>query len=251
MNRILVIEDEAALGDNITSVLEMNKYEVHYAKEGRSGYELAVKFLPDIILCDIMMPEFDGYWVLEQVRSNHELKDTPFIFLTAKVDRDDLRKGMELGADDYITKPFKISELIGAIEARLKRNKEIKRIVEKHHYEEVKLDLENFILLDTGKEIERIKLSTIECIFAENVLTKIFLTDNKIISVRKSLTKWENLLPENTFIRIHRAAIINLLQIKKIEKWFNQTMLVHMQNYDKPITISRGFTSKLKGKVII
>ncbi len=251
MNRILVIEDETALGDNITSVLQMNKYEVHYAKNGNLGYELAVKFLPDIILCDIMMPEFDGYWVLEQVRSNHELKDTPFIFLTAKVDRDDLRKGMELGADDYITKPFKISELISAIEARLKRNKEIKRIVEKHHNEDIKLDLDNFILLDTGKEIERIKLSNIECIFAENVLTKIFLTDNKIISVRKSLTKWESLLPENTFIRIHRAAIINLLQIKKIEKWFNQTLLVHMQNYSKPITISRGYTSKLKGKVII
>ncbi len=251
MNSILVIEDEAALGENITSVLRMNKYDVHYAKEGKTGYELASKFLPDIILCDIMMPEFDGYWVLEHVRANQELRDTPFIFLTAKVDRDDLRKGMELGADDYITKPFKISELISAIEARLKRNKEIKKIVEKDHNDETKLELDNFILLDTGKEIERIKLSDIECIFAENVLTKLFLTDNKVVSVRKSLTKWEEILPETAFVRVHRATIINLLQIKKIEKWFNQTMLVHMQNYNSPITISRGFTSKLKGKVII
>jgi len=251
MHKILLIENETVLCENITSALQLNNYEVYSANNGKTGFEIAVKVLPDLILCDIMMPDHDGYWVLEQIRSNKNLSDTSFIFITAKVDRDDLRKGMELGADDYLTKPFKIVELINAIEARLKRVSKRGKNAGEIQNENIKLDLDSFILLDTGKEIERIKISSIECIFAEDVFTKILLTDNKVISVRKSLTKWESMLPENVFIRIHRATIINLFQIKKIEKWFNQRMMVHMQNYDKPIIISRGYTTKLKGNILI
>ncbi len=251
MERILIIEDEKVLCENIKSALEMNNYEVHVADNGKTGLELAENVLPDLILCDIMMPNYDGYWVLENVRKHDELLTVPFIFITAKVERDDLRKGMDLGADDYLTKPFKIAELLKAIEVRIAKKRAYKSELAENPVKTAKIDKDNFVLLDTGKSIERIQINSVECILADNIYTQIFLTNKKFITVRKSLTEWEKLLPDDTFIRIHRAAIINLNFVKLIEKWFNQTMIIHMQNYEKPITMSRGYTSKLKGKFII
>ena len=251
MEKILVIEDEKVLCENIKSALAMNNYEVHTADDGKKGLELAEDVLPDLILCDIMMPVYDGYWVLENIRKHKALTTVPFIFITAKVERDDLRKGMDLGADDYLTKPFKIAELLKAIEVRLTKKAAYKAMVSDSPAKTAKIEKDNFVLLDTGKSIERIQINTIECILADNVYAQIFLTNKKFVTVRKSLTEWEKLLPDDTFIRIHRAAIINLNYVRLIEKWFNQTMIIHMQNYEKPITMSRGYTSKLKGKFII
>jgi len=251
MYKILVIEDEKELSDNICSALRINHYEVYAADNGKTGLELAEKILPDLILCDIMMPVNDGYWVLENVRANDQLIHTPFIFVTAKVERDDLRKGMELGADDYLTKPFKIAELIKAIEVRLLKKFNFKNAVAEKSAKVTKIEPDKFVLLDTGKNIERILVGDIECILADNMYTEIFLKDNRQITIRKSLNEWESLLPENIFLRVHRGTIINLTQVKKIEKWYNQTMIVHLQNYNKPITMSRSYTTKFKGKLII
>jgi len=251
MKKILVIEDEKYLLDNIKTVLSKNNFNVYTAENGKDGYEVAQRILPDLILCDIMMPVNDGYWVLENIRNNPSLMVTPFIFLTAKVDRDDLRKGMELGADDYITKPFKISELLKAINVRLEKSEAYKTIFTSTENLTVKIDKDNFVLLDIGKSIERVKINSIECIIADNVFTNLYLTDGKMIKIRKSLTEWEELLPETIFVRIHRAVIINLDFVKQIEKWFNQTMIVHMQFYKEPLTISRSYTTKLKGRLFI
>lgn len=251
MYKILVIEDETVLSDNISSALRINNYDVYTAENGKTGLELAEKILPDLILCDIMMPVNDGYWVLENVRANDQLMQTPFIFITAKVERDDLRKGMELGADDYLTKPFKIVELLKAIEVRLLKRFQQKNAAVEKSVKVTKIDADKFVLLDTGKNIERVLIGDIECILADNMYTEIILKDNRQITIRKSLSEWESLLPENIFLRVHRGTIINLTQVKKIEKWYNQTMIVHLQNYNKPITMSRSYTTKFKGKLII
>jgi DNA-binding response OmpR family regulator len=250
MSKILVIEDEAAICYNIKSVLLLNNYEVITTDNGKSGIELAEETLPDLILCDIMMPGYDGYWVLEKIRTHQTLAMTPFIFITAKVEREDLRRGMELGADDYLTKPFKMAELLSAIEVRLKRSMSQKKQVPKQSEEKV-YDINKYYLIDTGKTIERIHIGSIECILAEDVYTIVYSNTEKQFTIRKSLNEWEKLLPENYFIRIHRASIINLTQIKSISKSYNQTMIISMQHYEKPLILSRNYTSKLKGKFII
>jgi len=124
MKKALIIEDNDDIREGATEMLDLAGYETFTAKNGKIGVELAIKNLPDIILCDIMMPELDGYGVLYLLQKNPQTANIPFIFITAKAERADMRKGMEMGADDYLTKPFDDVELFNAIESRLKkRNK--------------------------------------------------------------------------------------------------------------------------------
>lgn len=118
---ILIIEDNDDIRESTTEILELANYQVYHADNGKTGVELAIKHLPDIILCDIMMPELDGYGVLFMLGKTPETSTIPFIFLTAKAERVDMRKGMEMGADDYLTKPFDDVELLNAIESRLQK----------------------------------------------------------------------------------------------------------------------------------
>lgn len=122
MKTILLIEDDADVRENTAEILELANYRVLKAENGRRGVELARKEKPDLVLCDIMMPELDGYSVLHMLGRDPATAELPFIFLSAKAERGDVRRGMELGADDYLTKPFEESELLKAIEGRLKRS---------------------------------------------------------------------------------------------------------------------------------
>ncbi len=129
--KILVIEDTADVRENIAEILESENYEVYKAENGTIGVEVAEKVQPDLILCDIMMPQMDGYEVLEALRKKVSTSTTPFVFLTAKNTREDLRRGMALGADDYISKPFTIDELLNSIKTRLGKAEEFKEKSEK------------------------------------------------------------------------------------------------------------------------
>jgi len=122
MKKILVIEDEPEMRRNITALLRYKEYEAIAAANGRLGVEIAARERPDLILCDVMMPELDGYGVLRALQADSKLALIPFIFLTAKGEKHDLRSGMNLGADDYLTKPVANNDLVHAIEARLSRS---------------------------------------------------------------------------------------------------------------------------------
>jgi CheY-like chemotaxis protein len=121
MKRVLVIDDNEGIRENTAEILELAGYKTYTAENGKKGVELALKEKPDVIVCDIMMPELDGYGVLHLLKKNESTSMIPFVFLTAKTERSDLRKGMEMGADDYITKPFEEIELLNAIETRLRK----------------------------------------------------------------------------------------------------------------------------------
>lgn len=124
---ILIIEDNPAIRENTAELLQLGGYRTLTAEQGKKGVELALAHRPDLIICDIMMPELDGYGVLHLLRSNPATEHIPLIFLTAKSERSDLRKGMDLGADDYISKPFEEVELMHAIESRLKKAQIVRR----------------------------------------------------------------------------------------------------------------------------
>ena len=140
--RILVIEDQEDVRENIVELLELSNYHVSSASDGKEGVKKALDSPPDLILCDIMMPGMDGYEVLYLLSKNPATSSLPFIFLTAKAEKQDFRKGMSMGADDYITKPFEEMDLLGAIERRLAKYSEISKasglaeltsIAAKHH----------------------------------------------------------------------------------------------------------------------
>jgi CheY-like chemotaxis protein/CRP-like cAMP-binding protein len=119
MKTVLIIEDDVALRENTAELLELSNYMVLTAPNGKLGIETAKKDHPDIIVCDIMMPEVDGYGVLEALSADSATNQIPFIFLSAKTEHKEIRKGMDMGADDYLTKPFNEGELMSAIESRL------------------------------------------------------------------------------------------------------------------------------------
>ena len=122
MTKILVIEDEALLRANTVQILDFEDFHTIAAENGLIGVEVAQEQIPDLILCDVMMPELDGYAVLVALRQNPATAEIPFIFTTAKVSNADLHQAMELGADDFLTKPFTSDELLAAIATRLKKS---------------------------------------------------------------------------------------------------------------------------------
>jgi CRP-like cAMP-binding protein/AmiR/NasT family two-component response regulator len=123
---ILLIEDNLEMRENTSEILELAKYNVISAVNGKEGVKLAIEKKPNLIICDIMMPELDGYGVLHMLSKNNDTASIPFIFLTAKAEKGDYRKGMGMGADDYLTKPFDDMELLFAVETRLKKNELLK-----------------------------------------------------------------------------------------------------------------------------
>ena len=133
LTKILLIEDEISVRENISDLLEAEGFETITAANGKVGIDLALSQVPDIILCDLMMPEVDGYGVLERLRQEMLTATIPFIFLTAKSTRKDVRKGMDLGADDYLTKPFTRAELLGAITSRLDKQIKMKNYLSNNY----------------------------------------------------------------------------------------------------------------------
>ncbi len=148
MKKILLIEDNKDIRENTAEMLELANYKVFAAENGKAGVETALKEKPDLIICDIMMPVLDGYGVLHLLHKNPGVQNIPFIFLTAKSEKADMRKGMELGADDYIVKPFDGTELLNAVESRLKKLELLKK--------ELSSDLNGLnelLYTSTGKDI--------------------------------------------------------------------------------------------------
>lgn len=162
MNRkkIVLIEDNIDVRENTAEILTLAGYDTKVAPNGKIGVELAQTEKPDLIICDIMMPELDGYGVLHILSKNEETASIPFIFLTAKTEKADIRKGMNLGADDYLTKPFDDTDLLNAIEARFRKSE-----IQQKHYESTAEGLDSFIsdarqilnLNDLGKD-KKVKL---------------------------------------------------------------------------------------------
>ncbi len=127
MKKILLIEDDAAVRGNTAEILELANYQVVAAENGKKGLQAVKEAKPDLVICDVMMPELDGYGVLHILSKDPETAGIPFIFLSAKAEKEEIRKGMDLGADDYLTKPFEETELLNAVEARLKKSEGLRR----------------------------------------------------------------------------------------------------------------------------
>lgn len=147
MNKLLVIEDNEMVRENLCEILELANYKVESAVNGKAGVQKALEYQPDLIICDVMMPELDGFGVLKVMNQNPKLNHIPLIFLTAKADKADLRKGMSLGAEDYITKPFDDTDLLETIKIRLEKSQRIRQ-----SFDHTDQGLQRFISEAKGQE---------------------------------------------------------------------------------------------------
>ncbi len=253
MKKLLVIEDEDDLRTSIKSLLESSNYEVITAPDGLEGVRIAKEVIPDLIICDIMMPKLNGYKVIETLRKEKKLASVPFIFLTARDEISDIRSGMELGADDYLIKPFHAPQLLKAIETRLTRFETIHpRAVPSTSDPETgtrkNLTENDRLFVKVNDKPQIIKVGDILCIKAEGEYSTIILLSGTKFLVRRLMKEWEEQLPDNLFLRIHRSVIVNISQIDKIEKWYKRSYVVILKNYDESFIISQRYLSKVRAR---
>ena len=250
--KILIIEDDYIVRENINTLLAEEGYKVFSSKDGKEGLRIAKKEFPDLIICDIMMQGMDGYEVLKNLSKHGDTSAIPFIFLTAKVEKNDIRKGMNLGADDYLFKPFDADDLLNAIASRLKRVEALHADFNSpnSNIETNKYSIDDKIFVRVNNKTLPLNISDIVSITAERQYTTVNASDGKSYLLRKSITKWEAALPEKKFLRIHRSTIINIDYLVKMESWFNSGFLVYLKNIEKPFVISRRYSTKLREKLL-
>lgn len=248
MKTILVVEDENSVRDMVRTYLELQKFSVITSSNGKDGLALAKRIIPDVIVSDVLMPQMDGFQMKKELGKNEVTATIPFIYLTSMSDRDKFRKGMELGADDYLLKPVILEELKKAIIIQLdKRDKLLKDYMKKFSKMPRKEygNNEHIMLKDRGNP-RFVKVGSILCITADEKYTRVFLNNGEKIISSLSLKEWEQMIPQGNFIRIHRATIINLDGIEKIDKWFQRGYKIKLKGIEETFEISRRYYSKIR-----
>lgn len=243
--KILVIEDDEIISDNLKNLLELQNYEVRVAENGKEGIDRAYLFKPDLVICDIMMPDITGFEVLEILIRENDFKQIPFLFLTALTDTTNLRKGMYLGADDYIFKPFDTENLLLVIKNRLAKFEFIKALVQERKSIFKNSESEK-IIINLGNKSYPLSFNEIVYLMAERQYSNVYTTGKKKFVIKKSLKNWEIVLPATSFIRVHRSCIININQLHKVEKNSSNQYSVHLNNSNTAIHVSRRFYKNLK-----
>ena len=210
--KLLLIEDQATLRENIAELISLHGYQVATAGDGRQGIAQAMLDPPDLIICDIMMPQLNGYEVLEIVRATPTLVRTPFIFLTAKADRTDFRQGMNLGADDYLTKPLLINDLLAAIEGRLQH---------KHQWMISEKPLASYLTSIQGHNDRGSMMLNTDACFCFFIRNRSYhvLHPSGTFRINVNIEKLITQLNPRQFFRVNRNAIIHRSTVKCYAYW--------------------------------
>lgn len=251
-NKILLIEDDLDLLTSLDIILKGAGYQVIKASDGDAGIKKAKKYLPNLILCDIMMPTKSGYDVLNELSNDKKCRTIPFIFLTAKVKREDIRHGMELGADDYLLKPFEVSDLLNSVKTRLAKYNAIfennfsESSKEKEKEKEKRYNYDDKIAVNLSGKSILVEIKKIKKISVSDHYSILSMETGSPLLVRQSISNWESSLPEEKFVRVHRNTIVNINHVLSFEKNSNSTMKIFLKNESKPLMISRRYTTKMR-----
>jgi DNA-binding LytR/AlgR family response regulator len=254
MKKILLIESDAGYCNYIRELLEDFGYKASTAENGREIIKIARLIMPDLIICSTEISEPDGYSVFEELNRYPETAAIPFIFFASgKSGLEEFRRAMDLGVDDFLIKPVRSGHLLKIIETRLKK---VDRILEKQENSSKrtisknnsfrKLSSDDRLFLMVGNHPEIIKISNIVFITAAEEYSNVYTTDARHLLVQKLLKEWEKTLPPKVFLRIHRSTIINLDFVKKVEKWFNHSFRVYLEDVSEPFIISRRYSTRLR-----
>lgn len=259
MRKVLIIEDNHDLADNIYLLLKEHGYNSFVAYNGVSGLKLFQQEKPDIILCDIMLSDLSGYKILSELKKISNAELPIFIFLTAKSHRSDYRKGMELGADDYITKPFTYDELINSITTQIKKRKSLSSNIKSRaltNEDSIKaedkraLSYNDYFFINDKKNPGFYPVHDIISIKSIKDYTQLILLGNKKFIIRKPMIYWEEKLPAGKFIRIHRQSIINMDFIEKVEKASSNRLSIKLKFLDEKFEVSQRYKKKIKQLII-
>jgi DNA-binding LytR/AlgR family response regulator len=262
MKKILIIEDNYDLAQNTRLFLKEYGYDVILCPNGKEGLKVMLNYQPDLILCDVMLPDINGYKILSEIKKLDNPIPPIVIFITAKTQRDDIRKGMSLGADDYITKPFTFDELLRAIDVQFKKRNKLMQIIEKEASSKflIKENVQKNNLENTHKSLAYnghiyIDIKKNPCFYPVKDLlmirsmkdyTLLIFTDGKKYIIRKLMKYWEKYLPNKEFIRIHRQTIINLNYIEKIERLSSNRFSISLKYYQNRVGVSQRYGKRIK-----
>lgn len=243
MKKILIIEDDQFIRENVSEVLELSGYTVYSAVNGKEGLNLAIEILPDLIICDIMMPVMDGYEVRANLIENKKTKIIPFLFLTAKAELKEMRRGMSLGADDYITKPFEIKDLLKSVQLRFEK---IEEITEAFGIESSDSTGKDRIQISNKYKTEHLYTSEIIYIKASGEYSEVLRSDDATFLVKKDIKYWEAELPESEFLNIHQIYLVNRDFIEALEPEEENTFCLKLKSQTKPIILNSEQAYKIK-----
>lgn len=248
MKKILLIEDDYPLRLGIIKLFEKRGFTVLAVADGKSGMILAKELIPDLILCDIMLPDINGYEIFSSIKNIPLLTDVPFLFITALSNVDDIQKGLRLGVDDYITKPFNNEDLVARVQNKIAGHRKSKNNTGTQSSHES--DSNETFLIRTNGQPKLINYKDIVVIVAKAEYTEVFMKDSSKILVRKLLKEWEQFLPPQIFKRIHRGTIINFNYIEKLEKSSSRSLLVKLTYCDNSFVMSDRYAQKFRKELL-
>ena len=242
---ILILEDDENVRIPLIDLLECEDYTVLSAKDGKEGVKIAKSHLPDLIISDIMMPGADGHQVFETLQKDPDTAIIPFIFLTAKTGPQDIREGLGLGADDYLTKPFEPEDLLDSVRTRLDKYRRISEAAltadNNEEYDQ--------IFIKDGESCWFVEYEKIRLLEAEDNYVRIYF-DNEKPLLSRTLNSLEERLPARYFFRANRKHILNLKWIRNIQPWFNGGLLVTLKD-DTKVQMSRRSAQAFRAKLSI
>jgi len=251
MPKILIVDDDPQICSVLEQFLRKQGHEVAVAGNGEQGLKTATVWVPDLILCDLDMPGVDGQGVVTTLRQDARLGEIPVIFLSACTERDQIRKSMNLGGDDFITKPAGLQEILATITARLeRRQKQQQRLRQSLPEEAASSPAPATVLIKDQNRQQYLKLSEVKAFIACGEYANIFWGKDQHVLFRKALKQWQAELPPEQFVRVHRQAIVNLAFLDFVEKDAKGKMLIHLKDFKEVIPVSQremaGFKRSLK-----
>lgn len=218
MEKILVVEDDLNIRESIQEIFELAGYSVQTAKDGKEGFKAIMEDTPDLVICDVSMPELDGFELLQAI--NQRMKNRiipPFLFLTAKVEPQDIRHGMNLGADDYILKPFDHVHLLEIVRMRLDKRKKLMESNTNGDSQVLRSNLRGFskLALPNDEGLVLVPFEDIIVCQADRAYCNFHLKSGKSILVSKSMREFEDILVSNDFFKVHKSSIVNINYVEK------------------------------------
>jgi len=250
MIEILVVDDQEIEELNLNSLFFDNGLKVHTTFGSQNGLDIAKRYLPDLVICNLETDN-EGCQFVEKLVRCEQTQNIPIIYLSSIKDFNNQRRLMNCGADDYIIKPFNEEELLQAVKCRLKKQKSLKDKMLKMCRESLEIDdlkpkRNDHILVTIGKRLQLIKYKDIVCITAQKEYSKFKTYDGQSIVVRKSLKRWEDILPAKNFLRIHRSTIINVEAIQRIIKIKERTYVVYLESLKEPLEFSQRYSNVMR-----
>lgn len=258
MARILIIDDDADFCQALGDFLRSQSHEVAVAGSGAEGLA-AARSRPDLIICDLAMPGLSGHGVVKALREDEQLADIPFIFLSGAASRETIRQGMNLGGDDFLTKPADLPEILATVQARLDRHSQ--QEIRQAKAQQAALaspsgaaggtagppptPVPGALLVAKGKRQFYVSISELRAVVADGEYSTMYWGKHESLMLRKTLKQWERELGGSTFIRIHRNAFINLRYLDYVEKSPDRKLLVRLRDFPEVIKVSQRKRSAL------